>query len=503
MIERGEFLEWAKVHNNFYGTAFETVNALRHEGHDILLDLDVQGVRTLRQAKFPGVFILLLPPSIEELQRRLKSRNTESAQAIQDRIDVGKKEMTQYGIYDYVITNTDLDETVANLVSIIRSERCSASRYQPTFKIIENKEPESNLDLSTLVREKVKNLKAYHVENIDCAVKLHANENPFPPPAELLATLEGGLQGFKLNRYPDPGCSALRQTIAQRLQVAADKVVVGNGSDEIIQLIMQVFCDAGEKIAFPDPTFAMYAIIAEGLGLHPVPYPLDNRWDFQADSLMEMLEKQNPKILFFSFPNNPTGNCFNQTEIKKVIERFRGIVVADEAYYDFSKKSFIQDLGKHNNLIVLRSLSKIGLAGLRVGYGVADTYIIEQINKIRLPYNSNTVSQTISEKVLSNFSPIQKQIDWIIQERGRLIQELSKIKSLTVYPSDSNFILFRANQQPSTLFKKLMEKGILIRDLDSHPRMKGCMRVTIGSREENDQFLAQVEALTQLENIRV
>ncbi|OGW27063.1 MAG: histidinol-phosphate transaminase, partial [Nitrospinae bacterium RIFCSPLOWO2_12_FULL_47_7] len=320
----------------------------------------------------------------------------------------------------------------------------------------------SKVDLTALVREKVKKLKAYHVENIDCAVKLHANENPFSPPDELLTTVEGGLHGFKLNRYPDPACQALRRTLAQRLQVPADNLVVGNGSDELIQILMQIFCDAGDKVAFPDPTFAMYSIIAEGMGLRSAAYPLDERWDFQADAFMEMVEKQNPKILFFSFPNNPTGNCFSPAEIKKVIERFRGIVVADEAYFDFAKKTFIQDISQHNNLIVLRSLSKIGLAALRVGYGIADPYIIEQINKVRLPYNSNTLSQTISENVLRNFSPIQKQIDWIIQERARLIQSLSNMRSLTVYPSDSNFILFRVDRQPATLFKNLMEKGILI-----------------------------------------
>lgn len=354
----------------------------------------------------------------------------------------------------------------------------------------------SNIELNNLVRENVKKLKAYHVENIDCAVKLHANENPFPPPADLLAVFKDGLNGFKLNRYPDPDSQALKRTIAERLQVSAKNLVVGNGSDEIIQLIMQVFCDSGDKVAFPDPTFAMYAIIAQGLGLAPVSFPLDERWDFQADAFMRMIEKENPKVIFFSYPNNPTGNCFSQSEIMKVIEQFRGIVVADEAYYDFAQKTFIRDLQGHNNLIVLRSLSKIGLAGLRVGYGVADPLIIEQINKIRLPYNSNTVSQTISEKILSNFAPIQKQIDWIIRERGRLILALAKIKSLTVYPSDSNFILFRVNRDNGSLFKKLMEKGILIRDLAAHPRLKGCMRVTIGSQEENDHFLIQIEKLT-------
>lgn len=359
----------------------------------------------------------------------------------------------------------------------------------------------ANVNLLSLVREKVKKLKAYKVENFECDIKLHANENPFSPPAELLDAFRESLNGFKLNRYPDPGCQALKRTLSRRLQTPAENLVIGNGSDELIQLLLQIFCDTGDRIAFPDPTFAMYSIIAEGMGLNPIAYPLDENWDFQADAFLDAVERHDPKILFFSFPNNPTGNCFSSAEIKKAVERFRGIVVVDEAYYDFAKKSFIPHIREHNNLIVLRSLSKIGLAGLRVGYGVADPVVIDQINKVRLPYNSNTISQTFSEKLLSNFSQVQKQIDLIIQERERLIRALSNIKSIKVYPSDSNFVLFRAEQDAGTLFKRLMDKGILVRDLSAHPRLKGCLRVTVGTREENDQFLSQIENLTRLESL--
>ncbi|MBI4385047.1 MAG: histidinol-phosphate transaminase [Nitrospinae bacterium] len=359
----------------------------------------------------------------------------------------------------------------------------------------------SNVDLLSLVRDKVKKLKAYKVENYDCDIKLHANENPFSPPAELMESFRKSLEDFKLNRYPDPHCNGLKRILSQRWRTPPETLVVGNGSDELIQLILQIFCDMGDAVAFPDPTFAMYSIIAEGMGLKPVVHPLDENWDFKADEFLGAVEKHDPKILFFSFPNNPTGNCFSPEEIKKTIERFRGIVVVDEAYYDFSKKTFIHDIRGHNNLIVLRSLSKIGLAGLRVGYGVADPLIIDQINKVRLPYNSNTVSQTFSEKVLGNFSQVQEQIDTIIQERERLVRALSKIKSLKVYPSASNFILFRMEHDAGTVFKKLMDKGILIRDLSSHPRLKGCLRVTVGSRDENDQFLLQIENLTRAENL--
>lgn len=355
----------------------------------------------------------------------------------------------------------------------------------------------SNVDLLSLVRDKVKKLKAYKVENYDCDIKLHANENPFSPPAELMESFRKSLEGFKLNRYPDPHCNGLKRVLSQRWQTPPETLVVGNGSDELIQLILQIFCDMGDAVAFPDPTFAMYSIIAKGMGLNPQIFPLNENWDFKAEPFLEAAEKCKARIVFFSYPNNPTGNCFSSGEIMKVIENFQGIVVADEAYYDFAKKTFVHSCKTHNNLIILRSLSKIGLAGLRVGYGVANPAVIEQINKVRLPYNSNTVSQTFSEIVLRNFAAVQTQIDRIIEERKRVCVELSKMEFVTPFPSDSNFILFRVRQESSVIFRQLAENGILVRDLSAHPRLKNCLRVTVGTRDENDPFLAKIEELSR------
>lgn len=355
----------------------------------------------------------------------------------------------------------------------------------------------SSVKLLDLVRDKIKNLKAYHVENFDCPIKLHANENPFQLPVELQSQFQERLRNFEFNRYPDPETKALKAIIATRLGVPAECLMIGNGSDELIQLIMQIFCDSGDSVAFPDPTFAMYSIIAKGMGLNPQIFPLNENWDFKAEPFLEAAEKCKARIVFFSYPNNPTGNCFSSGEIMKVIENFQGIVVADEAYYDFAKKTFVHSCKTHNNLIILRSLSKIGLAGLRVGYGVADPAVIEQINKVRLPYNSNTVSQTFSEIVLRNFAAVQTQIDRIIEERKRVCVELSKMEFVTPFPSDSNFILFRVRQESSVIFRQLAENGILVRDLSAHPRLKNCLRVTVGTRDENDPFLAKIEELSR------
>ncbi len=352
----------------------------------------------------------------------------------------------------------------------------------------------SRVDLMNLVRGKVKTLNAYHVESIDCAVKLHANENPFAPPEELIQRFRE--TDFKLNRYPDPDGQVLKQAISKRIDVAPESLVIGNGSDELIQLILQVFCDAGDAFAFSDPTFAMYSIIGRGMGLNPFAVDLDENWDLNAAEFLNTMESHHPRVIFVSYPNNPTGNCYAENEIRILIESFPGIVVLDEAYYDFSRKSFLSDIKEHNNLIILRSLSKIGLAGLRVGYGVADPVIIEQINKVRLPYNSNIISQTLAAGVLEKFSLVQQQIDAILEERDRLAEALAAIPGIRAYPSDSNFILMRVESgSGEAVFRDLMGKGILIRNLNAHPRLKDCLRVTVGTREENDQFLTQMQSL--------
>lgn len=350
----------------------------------------------------------------------------------------------------------------------------------------------SKLDLIQLVKKRVQSLKAYHVENIDCEIKLHANENSFSPPPEILKQFEEVFKSTELNRYPDPDCGRLKQTLAKRLSVASENLAIGNGSDELIQILLQIFCDPGETVGFPDPTFAMYAIIAQGMGLKSQTHPLDDQWDFKAEPFLKTMEASQTRIIFLSYPNNPTGNCFSAQEVQKVIENFSGIVVLDEAYHDFAGKSFLPELPKHNNLIILRSLSKIGLAALRVGYAVADPIIIDQIDKVRLPYNSNTLSQNLTDRLLNHFAPVQKQLDALNKERDWMIQELSKFKALKVFPSDANFVLFRVKQDSGALFKHLMENGILVRDLGNHPRLANCLRVTIGTPAENKAFFKKM-----------
>jgi len=350
----------------------------------------------------------------------------------------------------------------------------------------------SRVNLMNLIQENVRSLKPYHVEKIDCEVKLHANENPFSPPKELLDLFMASIQNIQFNRYPDPDSQNLKIHIAKKLDIRTNRLVIGNGSDEIILLLLQIFCNEGDTITLPDPTFAMYTIIAQGLGIKSVNMPLDDHWDFNADELLKTAEENKSRIIFLGYPNNPTGNCFSESQIYKVIESFKGIVVIDEAYYDFSHKSFVAQIEKHNNVVILRSLSKIGLAALRVGFAIADPLIIDQINKVRLPYNSNTVSQTLAEHLVTHFDPVQKQINSILEERHRLMLTLKKIDSITIFPSDSNFFLLRTEQSVEKMFKYLFDHGILVRNLSSHPKLNNCLRVTVGTKDENDRFLEKM-----------
>ncbi|MBC8284511.1 MAG: histidinol-phosphate transaminase [Nitrospinae bacterium] len=352
----------------------------------------------------------------------------------------------------------------------------------------------SQINLLDLVCEKVKNLKAYKVETVEEGIKLHANENPYSPSPELTKKILARFENLELNRYPDPDCKILKKAISSRIEVPENQLVVGNGSDELIQNLMQVFCNEGDTIAFPDPTFAMYAITAKGMGLKVETFPLNSKWDFEAKPLLKHLATCHARIVFISYPNNPTGNCFSRTEIQELIEKFEGIVVLDEAYYDFSGLTFLKQMKDHNNLVILRSLSKIGLAGLRVGYGIFPQILADEINKVRMPYNSNSISQIAASELLNNFSLVQNQIDSIKDERTRLLVELSKIESISAFPSDANFILFQTTENGEKVFKNLMENGILVRNLGTHPMLNNCLRVTIGTKAENDQFL---ERLTQ------
>jgi histidinol-phosphate aminotransferase len=350
------------------------------------------------------------------------------------------------------------------------------------------------IDLQSLLRPSVRALSPYTVEKGNFRIKLDANENPYPWPPELLSEVMKRLQGMDLNRYPDPGAEGLRHTLSQQLQVRPEQIMLGNGSDELIQYILLAFGGPEVKVLCPTPTFAMYEIITQATGCRFVGVPLGPDLDLDEEAMRAATDRERPRLLLLAYPNNPTGNCFRRSSMEALLEEFEGLVVIDEAYFDFSGQSFLPRLSQHENLLILRTLSKIGLAGLRVGIALGSESLIEMISKVRLPYNLNTFSQVAAQVVLSRNDFLGPQVGILIKERDRLFRGLKELEGIYPYPSEANFILFRA-EGSRRIFEGLLSQGILVRAFGDAGRLKDHLRVTIGRPEENDLFLSTLGGL--------
>lgn len=340
--------------------------------------------------------------------------------------------------------------------------------------------------LKRLVREEVRGLQAYTVEKVPSKVRLDANESPFSSPPELQAELLTILERVPLNRYPDPDAREVRAAIAARLGIPAERLILGNGSDECILLLLLAL---GGPVLSPIPTFVMYELASKVLGLHFLGIPLGPRFELPLDQILEIIRRERPRLIFLASPNNPTGNVFSEEEILKVVEASEGLVVVDEAYYPYAGKTLLPHLWRYENLAILRTLSKIGLAGIRVGYLVAHEALIEELNKVRLPYNVNALSQAVAHFVLEHEEAFQTQVKVIIEERERLFRALSERPELEVFPSEANFLLLRTRVPVEPIYLGLIGEGVLVRNLSNSPGLFNCLRVTVGTPGENDQFL--------------
>jgi len=329
------------------------------------------------------------------------------------------------------------------------------------------------------VKRNVRTLSAYEAKEIPCKVKLDANESPYG-----LRGVTKALRQINTNRYPDPEAKDLKKAIAKDLDVKQGTILTGNGSDELIYYLITVF---GGPVLFPVPTFSMYRIISQAIGEKQIIVPLDDTFDLDLDPICAALKRERPKLIFLSSPNNPTGNCFSADRMLKIVSVARGIVVIDEAYQAFSsQKGFLPLLRDYKNLVIMRTLSKLGLAGLRVGFLLAEEEIINEVNKVRLPFNLNAVSQAVATGTLCDKKGLRLRIKSIVSEREKLLKELTKINGVHPYPSEANFILFSV-QEPDRIYNGLMKRGVLIRNMNSV--IRGCLRVTVGTPHENREFI--------------
>ncbi len=334
--------------------------------------------------------------------------------------------------------------------------------------------------LEQLIRPNILNMAPYasarhENENLD-AILLDANENPYSE---------------KFGRYPDPDQNNLKKALAAYYKGNPNALFLGNGSDEPIDLLLRIFCEPGlENIVITAPTYGMYKVSASINNVAVVEVPLAKNFALDADALLATVNEKT-KIIFLCSPNNPSGNILNKTQLLKVVQGFKGMVVVDQAYIDFCpEESLLDQLGSNSNLIILQTLSKAwGLAGLRVGLTWADPRVIDLLNKIKPPYNISSIAQEKALEVVNQPHQMEKWVEDIKTQKSKLEKELLEVKSvLKIHPSDANFLLVKF-QSSERVFKYLKGFGIVIRDRSKQMQCQGCLRISVGNANENKQLI--------------
>lgn len=349
-------------------------------------------------------------------------------------------------------------------------------------------------DAATLAREDLRTLVPYDATHYPDVIKLDANENPHDFPPEVLERIFREVGGREISRYPDASAAALRESLAAYTGVSPGCIMVGNGSDELILNIMLTF-GAGGKLAVATPTFAMYGLHARIAFAQKVEVPRLSDFRIDLEALKEAAAGPDVKVVVICTPNNPTGTATSPRETEEILKSTGAVVVVDEAYGEFGGESCIPLLGRYPNLIVLRTFSKAyGLAGLRVGYLLAGEPVIEQLLKVKQPYNLNAFSQAAARVVMENLTPFKERIERILVDRDKLMAALTALPGVETFPTRANFILFRTPLPADKIYTGLLQRGVLIRSMDG-PGLSRCLRVAVGTEEENKIF---IESLAEI-----
>ena len=335
------------------------------------------------------------------------------------------------------------------------------------------------------LRSDIKNIDAYHVPVSKDMIKLDAMESPFGVPEDLKVEFLKCIEQSEVNRYPEADPSPLKGTLRSLMDIPDEfGILLGNGSDELIQLLA-LACSKDDLIMSFEPSFVMYELVSKYVNLEYFGVQLDSNFDINLNDALLIIEREKPKIIFIAYPNNPTGNCFDYDAIIEIIKSTNSMVILDEAYYAYSDKSFLSEISNFPNLLVLRTISKIGFAGLRLGLLIGDQETIAQLNKLRLPYNINALTQTSANFLLQDKQRIINNAQIIIEERRRLSHELSVFSKFKVYPSQTNFILVHS-EDAYPLHTALKENGILIKGFPKDSKLSDFIRISVSEPVENN-----------------
>jgi histidinol-phosphate aminotransferase len=347
-----------------------------------------------------------------------------------------------------------------------------------------------------LVREEIRRVTAYHVPPAKGMVKLDAMENPYRLPPELAREMAARLADVAINRYPDPSGEALKRRVREAMRIDPSlELLLGNGSDEILQIVSLALAKPAAAVLSVEPSFVVYKLAATAAGMRYASVALREDFSLDAAALQRAIERERPALTWIAYPNNPTGNLFPREAILEAVRASPGLVAVDEAYYAFSGgASLLADVGRHPNLIVVRTVSKLGLAGLRLGVAIAPPGWIHEFDKLRMPYNVNVLTAAAAEFLLSHHDVFDRQTAAIVAERARIELALDAMPRATRFPSAANFVLVRVPDGPGA-FEALRQRGILVRTFHgSHPLLAHCLRLTVGTPDENTRMLDALAA---------
>jgi histidinol-phosphate aminotransferase len=343
-------------------------------------------------------------------------------------------------------------------------------------------------------RDDLRELSGYHSPQVDVDVRLNTNESPYPPPPAFVEQWLAALRDVDWNRYPDRAASELRDALGGFLGQDPARLLCGNGSNEMLQTLLLTYGGTGRRALMFEPTYALHAQIARGTGTEVVTG--ERLADYRIDprDAVEVIRRTQPSVVFVCSPNNPTGTV----EPRETVERLAAaaaaagaVLVVDEAYGEFSPWSALELVSEDRPLAVVRTYSKVwSLAGVRLGFVVAPVWMIAELEKVLLPYNLSVPTQVAGTVALRFASEMQQRVATLVEERGRLFAALAETDGIDVCPSGANFLLFRVDGDAHELWNRLLKHDVLVRDFSSWPRIEGCLRVTVGTPEENDTFLA-------------
>ncbi len=340
------------------------------------------------------------------------------------------------------------------------------------------------------LRPEVRSIRAYRLEPHAASVKLDQNESSYDPPEALGRAIRDALSELALNRYPPVQAAELKSALGSLNDWPAEGVLVGNGSNELLHMLALSTLERGRSVVYPTPSFVLYGYVSRMLGADRVEVPMRPDYRYDVDAFVRAIKENQPALVFLCSPNNPTGSTLSAAEIERIAKECPGLLVVDEAYFEFGGSVARELLPRYPHMALSRTFSKaVGLADLRIGYLLAAPALAEEVEKAQLPYALNGFSRAVGLAVCDHYELIRKQANVIVEERDALYRKLRDLDGIHPYPSAANFILFECSAGATQVFDGLLARGVLVRNLSSNPRLSRALRVTVGRPDENVKFL--------------